>query len=878
MCQCWTTEAFVSCLVIADSETLLGLPMISSLPNNQHSQILQHSEMSFDSHIELSNVRVNNLKDICLSIEHGQWLSICGLSGSGKSSLAFDTLYAEGQRRYLEALSVKTRQFVQQLDRPDADQISGIPPAIAIRASKGTPGPRATLSSAAEIDPLLRLLYSKIADAFCPRCGKPVRSDTPQSTSDWLSELPADQKCVISFPLMETEDRSQLIADSIRDGFVRAISNGRFVDLQKTASYDGEDKIEIVVDRIKTGSTNLQRLTESLESAFYCGGGQVTIFVQEDDGTISIEDQRYRSHQFSKGAICADCKIELPELEPRLFSTSNAASVCPDCKGAGLIRGTFEPCHICAGTRFRLLPLAFRVSGLNFAQANALSVDQTIEFLDGLMLSEMQSAMVEKVIAQLKTRLRYLVKTGLNYLTLGRSLRTLSSGEAQRVLLTTVLGTTLVNMLCVLDEPSIGLHSHNALQLVDAIADLHSRGNTVVVVDHEPEVIKAAQRIVEIGPAAGADGGEVTFDGTLDEILTAEDSVTGQFLARRRGQSAGEDNRRNSHRFMKLIGASGNNLQNINVEFPLGLLCAVTGVSGAGKTSLVQNTLFGAVSKQFDVDISGTLPYEEIFGADWVSEVVLVDDSPIGKSSRSNPVTYVKAFSEIRNCFADTAEASRQNFGPGKFSFNVAGGRCEKCRGDGQLSLNMQFMADLWVTCEQCNGTRYREDVLSVRYRDRNIAQVLGMTVREAFPFFRGHPAVQSKLKALIDVGLEYIQLGQSANTLSSGESQRLKMAHYLNTAKNRRVLFIMDQPTTGLHPQDIIRLLDCFNSLISVGHSMIVVEHNLNFIKHADWIIDMGPGAADQGGKVVATGKPEEIALNSDSVTGRYLKDELLR
>jgi excinuclease ABC subunit A len=323
---------------------------------------------------------------------------------------------------------------------------------------------------------------------------------------------------------------------------------------------------------------------------------------------------------------------------------------------------------------------------------------------------------------------------------------------------------------------------------------------------------------------------------------------------------------------MKLIGASGNNLKNINVEFPLGVLCAVTGVSGAGKTSLVQNTLFGAVSKHFETDIAGTLHYEEIHGADWVSEVVLVDASPIGKSSRSNPVTYVKAFSEIRNCFADTLDASRQNFGPGKFSFNVAGGRCEKCRGDGQLSLNMQFMADLWVTCDQCNGTRYREDVLSVRYRDRNIAQVLAMTVREAFPFFRGHPQVQSKLKALIDVGLEYIQLGQSANTLSSGESQRLKMAHYLNTAKNRRVLFIMDQPTTGLHPHDIIRLLDCFNSLISVGHSMIVVEHNLSFIKHADWIIDLGPGAAEQGGLVVAAGTPEEVATNEESVTGSYL------
>ena len=488
----------------------------------------------------------------------------------------------------------------------------------------------------------------------------------------------------------------------------------------------------------------------------------------------------------------------------------------------------------------------------------------------------MQQKIVSTVIEETLRKLQYLDRTGLGYLTLGRSLRTLSSGEAQRVLLTTILGTTLVNMLFVLDEPSIGLHSHNIEQLVSVIDDLHQRGNTVVVVDHEPLVISASQRIVEIGPTAGANGGEVIFDGSLAEIRKANDSLTGQFLARRRGQSAGQESRRKSHRFMKLIGASGNNLKNINVEFPLGVLCCVTGVSGAGKSSLVRDTLFGAVSKHFDTEIAGTLPFEEIFGADWVSEIVLVDDTPIGKSSRSNPVTYVKAFAEIRNCFADTADAARQNFGPGKFSFNIPGGRCEKCRGDGQRQLNMQFMADLWVKCDQCQGTRFREDVLAVRYRDRNIAQVLQMTVREAFGFFRGLPAVQSKLKALIDVGLEYIQLGQPANTLSSGESQRLKLALYLNTAKNRRVLFIMDQPTTGLHPHDVIRLLDCFNSLISVGHSMIVIEHNIGFIKHSDWIIDIGPGAAEQGGQIVAAGTPETVASCDASITGRYLRELL--
>ena len=830
-----------------------------------------------DPVIELSNVRVNNLKDLCLSIPHGQWLSVCGLSGSGKSSLAFDTLYAEGQRRYMEALSVKTRQFVQQLDRPEADLVSGLPPAIAIRAPKGTPGPRTTLASASEIDPLLRLLFAKVADSFCPQCNQAIACDNPQTVANWMQNLPAGQRLVIAWPVATDANLDEVISDAVRNGFVRAVVNGAFMELESgtgnSLQVNPESPVFVVVDRIRSGDVALDRATESLESAFFCGQGKVVIYVQDEDGNESIDGQRFHRHQFSASAICADCNIALPELEPRLFSTSNSLSVCENCKGTGLLRETLEPCHACAGTRFQILPLAFRIAGKNFADVGALSVTQAIEFIDTLELTQSQNQTVGSILEQLKNRLNYLVSTGLEYLTLDRALRTLSSGEAQRVLLTTVLGTTLVNVLFVLDEPSIGLHSHNVEQLVRSISDLHSRGNTVVVVDHEPDVIQAAHRIVEIGPGAGSEGGEVVFDGELEELLSDEQSLTGQFLSRRRGQSAGQENRRKSHRFMKLIGASGNNLKNINVEFPLGVLCAVTGVSGAGKTSLVQNTLFGAVSKKFDTDIVGTLPYEEIHGADWVSEVVLVDASPIGKSSRSNPVTYVKAFSEIRNCFADTPDASRQNFGPGKFSFNVAGGRCEKCRGDGQLSLNMQFMADIWVTCDQCNGTRYREDVLSVRYRDRNIAQVLSMTVRQAFPFFRGHPAVQTKLKALIDVGLEYIQLGQPANTLSSGESQRLKMAHYLNSAKNRRVLFLMDQPTTGLHPHDIIRLLDCFNSLISVGHSMIVVEHNLNFIKHADWIIDLGPGAAEEGGQVVATGTPEEIATNDTSVTGRYMK-----
>jgi excinuclease ABC subunit A len=836
--------------------------------------------MAHDAKIELEGVRVNNLKAVSTTIPHGQWLSICGLSGSGKSSLAFDTLFAEGQRRYIESLSIKTRQFVQQLDRPNADRISGLPPAVAIRAPRGSAGPRSTLGTATEIDALLRLLFAKVADAYCPKCGKQITRDNQQTATDWFANLPAEKRAIIAWPILGDADLVPAIADAIRDGFVRAIVGEQMIDLAEFRSaiknglrHDEANQVLVVADRLKTG-TEESRVNESFESAFYCGDGNCCVFFESDDANCSIDGRPFECRKFSVLASCPSCDFDLPELEPRLFSMSNADSVCPTCKGSGCIEKSTEPCYACAGTRFQIPVLAFRVADHDFAKASSLSVSAMVRFAESLRdsLSVARLETVTPILNQMAQRLNYLSDVGLQYLTLNRSLRSLSSGERQRVLLTSVLGTSLVNMLFVLDEPSIGLHADNVERLTQIIKQLNHRGNTLAVVDHDEAVIRAADRILEIGPNAGMSGGEIVFDGTLDEILVDEESITGQYLSGRRGQSCGQETRRKSHRRMKLIGASGHNLKNINVEFPLGVLCAVTGVSGAGKTTLVQNTLYGAVSRKLAVDVDGTLPFEEIHGADWVSEIVLVDASPIGRSSRSNPVTYVKAFSDIRNAFAETADANRLGFGPGKFSFNVAGGRCEKCRGDGQLSLTMQFMADIWVTCDQCDGKRYRDDVLSVRYRDRTIAQVLSMTVREAFGFFRGHPAVQSKLKALIDVGLEYIQLGQPANTLSSGESQRLKIAQYLNTAKNRRVLFIMDQPTAGLHSHDIIRLLDCFNSLISVGHSMIVVEHNLSFIKHADWLIDLGPGAGELGGNVVAAGTPEDVAACEDSITGRYL------
>ena len=850
--------------------------------------------MSPAGKICLENVKQNNLKGIDLQIAHRQWLAICGLSGSGKSSLAFETLYAEGQRRYVEALSVKTRQFVRQLDRADADQLSGIPPAVAIRAQRGTPAATLTLGLASEIEQRMRLLFAQIAQAVCHGCGETVRRFDAQSASQWLADFDEGIRVVLAWPLDgDAEEIDTALRDAMLAGFVRAIHGDQFVPLEdlRQAVSSGlklSDELLVVADRLQTGDAEVTRMNESFEAAFQYGAGRCIVLAQcESEGAKteasqteasqaqSIDGRWFTRSTLHQDLVCGSCNIACPDPEPQLFSVFSDGSGCRTCKGTGKPKDSFEACHACAGTRFEPLPLSYRVAGKDFAAVARMTVDEAIDFVGSLDLSKSLQSALGRVVKQIQDRLAYLQKVGLGYLSLDRSMRTLSTGESQRVLLTSALGTTLVNLLFVLDEPSLGLHRHDVGKLIGAIGELHQRGNTVVVVDHDETVIRAAERVVEMGPGAGAAGGEVVFEGTVEELVADDDSLTGQYLARKRGVSAGEESRKDSHRFMKLIGAAGNNLRNINVEFPLGVLCAVTGVSGAGKSTLVQDTLYPAVANRLGQKAVPGLPFEKIHGADWVSEVVSVDSSPIGRSSRSNPVTYVKAFADIRNVFAETADGQRLGMGPGKFSFNVPGGRCEKCRGDGQLSLDMQFMSDLWVSCDQCDGSRFREDVLSVRYRDRNIAQVLGMTVRDAFLFFRGSPSLQAKLKSLIDVGLEYIQLGQPANTLSSGESQRLKLASWLNT-KNKRVLFVMDQPTAGLHMADVIRLLDCFNSLISVGHSMVVVEHNLHFIKHADWLIDLGPQAGVNGGSVVATGTPEEVASCEESLTGRYLREYL--
>jgi excinuclease ABC subunit A len=531
-----------------------------------------------------------------------------------------------------------------------------------------------------------------------------------------------------------------------------------------------------------------------------------------------------------------------------------------------------SPCPVCRGERLRPEALAVRVGGRNIADVSRMDIRGAREFLSGLPLTAWQQQVAGVLLRQMDARLGYLEAVGLGYLTLDRTLRTLSGGEAQRVALTSALGSSLVHMLYVLDEPSVGLHPRDTQHLLEAIRGLQRRQNTVVVVEHEPALLSAADEIVEIGPAAGERGGDVVFQGTLDALRRCERSLTSDYLFGRLGVSLPDQRRSTTHGWLRLVGARGNNLRNVSVAFPLGVLCVVTGVSGSGKSTLVQDTLYGAVCRRKRKTASAPYPYDEVLGDGQIDDVVLVDQTPIGRSPRSNPVTYIKAFDEIRQVFAATIDARTRNYGAGHFSFNVDGGRCSACAGDGYQEIDMQFLADVFIRCEQCGGKRYRKEILEVTYRGRNIADVLEMTVREAFAFFRGQAKVQAKLKRLMDVGLDYLRLGQGAQTLSTGEAQRLKLATYLSRARRNRTLFLLDEPTTGLHFSDVVRLLDCFDTLLSVGHSLIVVEHNLLLMKAADYMIDLGPGAAAQGGAVVATGTPEEIAACPESVTGQFL------
>ena len=972
--------------------------------------------MSAADHIALRGVRVHNLKSIDLDIPHRKLVVLCGLSGSGKSSLALDTLYAEGQRRYIESFSAYTRQFLQRLEKPEADRIDGIPPAIAVTSKNTSRSSRSTVGTATETADYLRLLMAKIGHVFCRQCGQEVHCDSPQSTAEALAALPAGTRYLVAFRCELPEEKGdtfeQLTAGLREDGFVRVIVDGRMVsldapeieaDVPSAAKRSSPSPpphsplpsslgIYAVVDRLVAGSASDSRLRDSLETAFTKGRGRCYAFVEEGSGVrgqgseirnlqslisnpsphpsplVQIDDRPWRRMGFSTQLACEDCGIEYPVPEPRLYSFNSPLGACPECEGFGNVIGidmelivpdpgkslregavapwnspayaheleellalapdygipvdvpfrelsqghidliihgapqrkfgglegffawlerrkykmhirvflsrwrSYRPCTACGGSRLRPEALAARIGGKNIAEICAMKVRDAVAFFRELRLPDWEHQIGRMMLEQVQARLGYLEAVGLGYLTLDRTLRTLSGGEARRVALTSALGSSLVNMLYVLDEPSIGLHPRDINQLLGAIRQLRDRGNTVVVVEHEESIIRAADQVIEVGPGAGERGGKVVFQGTPAMMEQSPESLTGDYLAGRRGFGGNGRRRQPNHGWIRLAGARGNNLQNVTVEIPLGVLCLVTGVSGSGKSSLVQDTLYPALCRRIRKDAPKPYPHDDVFGDGQLDDVIMVDQSPIGRSPRSNPVTYLKAFDEIRAVFADTVEARTRGYHAGHFSFNVDGGRCNGCHGEGHIQIDMQFLADVYMRCGQCNGARYRDEILDVTYRGRNIADVLEMTVREAFTFFRGQPKVQARLKRLIDVGLDYVRLGQPANTLSGGEAQRLKLAGYMSSAKRGRCLFILDEPTTGLHFSDIVQLLDCFDALLAVGHSLLVVEHNLQMMKAADYIIDLGPGAADEGGRVVAKGTPEKVARASGSVTAGFL------
>lgn len=946
--------------------------------------------------IQIRGVRVHNLKNVDVDFPRKKLIAVCGVSGSGKTSLALDTLYAEGQRRYIESFSAYTRQFLERLDKPDFDSITNLPPALAVTRAGASRSNRSTVGTAGEVLDYLRLVMSKIADLFCYNCKRPVRTYDPNAAGRIIESLPSDVRLMVAFETHweEVGERATVLADLQAAGLLRLVVDHRTVHLAQTAREElaailpTEGSVYVIVDRLK-GGESIGRALESLEHAFEFGGGEIVLLLESRSGSshppivaeiageareLAIDNQAWTVVPLSAQLRCLHCGIDYPKPEPRLFSFNSPLGACPECEGFGdtidldmqlvvpdpskTIRGgaiapwstpaysgvldemldiakkipirvdvpyseltpeerdrlvtgvptvgfpgldgffawlerkkykmhvrvflsrwrSYSRCRTCDGKRLNPQALAFRLGGLNLAEMCAREIDELIGFLQALELSDRARSVGGELLEQVVRRLGYLKDVGLGYLTLDRTLRTLSGGECQRTALTSALGSSLVNMLYVLDEPSVGLHPHDVEQLSRAIEGLARRGNTVVMVEHEEALLAKADWLIEVGPQAGESGGKITFAGTRNEMLESKKSLTGDYLSGRRVVPMPQQRRATDRGWITLRGCTGNNLQNVSVEFPLGVLCLVTGVSGSGKSSLVQDTLYGALQSRLKRKPEPSLPYQEVLGDGQLDDCVLVDQSPISRSPRSNPVTYVKAFDEIRQVFAQTIDARTHNYGPGHFSFNSDLGRCRTCEGDGVLEIDMQFLADITMKCPQCEGRRYRPEILAVKYRDRNIADVLSMTVRQASQFFRGAGKVQQKLKCLADVGLDYLQLGQSAVTLSAGEAQRLKLAAHLASTSSRRALFLLDEPTTGLHTADIVQLLDCFDALISAGHSLIVVEHNVHLMAAADYIIDMGPGAAGRGGRVTAVGSPEQIAAADGSVTAPYLRAELER
>jgi excinuclease ABC subunit A len=831
--------------------------------------------------IVIKGAREHNLKNLDVEIPRDKLVVITGLSGSGKSSLAFDTIYAEGQRRYVESLSAYARQFLEQMGKPDVDSIEGLSPAISIEQKSTSHNPRSTVGTVTEIYDYLRLLFARIGRPFCHQCGEEISAQTVQQMVDAIRTLPEGSKFQILSPIVrgrKGEYRKELL-EMRRAGYVRARIDGRMVELGEEIALDKQKKhtIEVVVDRLVMkaggpGDALSKRLADSVEAALKLAEGLVGVLTEDGKSLL-----------YSEKLACIRCGVSYPEITPRIFSFNSPHGACPTCDGIGFAMPPggpeeedltlLEVCSACKGARLKPESLSVKVGRRSIADVTQLSIRAAAGFVESLKLTEREAFIAQRILKEIRERLGFLVNVGLDYLTLDRAAATLSGGEGQRIRLATQIGSGLVGVLYILDEPSIGLHQRDNRRLLQTLIRLRDLGNTVVVVEHDAETMQAADHILDMGPGAGAHGGQIIAQGTLKEVMATKASLTGQYL---RGEMAVmlPHRERKPRGFLSVVGARKHNLKNLTVKIPLGLLTCVTGVSGSGKSTLVLEVLFHSLSQLLYHKHPKIDGCRELKGVLALDKVIDIDQSPIGRTPRSNPATYTGLFTFIRDLFAKLPESRVRGYKPGRYSFNVKGGRCEACEGDGLIKIEMHFLPDVYVTCEVCKGQRYNRETLEVKYRDRSIADVLNMTVDEALEFFQPIPLLRTKLQTLHDVGLHYIKLGQSATTLSGGEAQRVKLSRELSKRATGRTLYILDEPTTGLHFADIQRLLDVLNRLVEAGNTIVVIEHNLDVIRNADWLIDLGPEGGDRGGEIVAEGAPRELAKIKRSYTGQVLKE----
>ena len=860
--------------------------------------------------ISIRGARAHNLKNIDVTIPRDKLVVITGLSGSGKSSLAFDTIFAEGQRRYVESLSTYARQFLERMEKPDVDSIDGLSPALAIDQKGATQNPRSTVGTVTEVYDYLRLFYARIGHPHCPKCGREISQQTVQQMVDAVLKLPKGSRIMLLAPqVMEHQGTYEPVFDEMRrSGYVRVRVDGNIADLSDEIELDKQKKhtIEVVVDRLllpeEIDPSFRQRVTDSLETTLKLGSGIVLVSIMGGDELL-----------FSEHPTCVACGISLPEIAPHTFSFNSPHGSCPTCAGLGVLQtvdpeqvadtsvmGTEAICPDCHGTRLKPEALSVTVGGRTIAQVTHLSIEQAQRFIQlseakrsayqffvsdtqtsidpheplvEVALTERECLITRQLLKEISARLQFLLDMGLDYLTLDRATASLSGGEAQRIHLATQIGSGLTGVLYILDEPSVGLHQHDNARLIQTLTRLRNLGNTVLVVEHDEDTMRASDHIVEMGPGAGEHGGQVVAEGTYQEIMTKSHSLTGDYLARRKWIPLPEQRREGNGRSLTIKGAREHNLKNVTVDIPLGKFVVVTGVSGSGKSTLITDILYRKLASTFYRAHEKPGAHDSIEGLEHLDTVIGIDQSPIGRTPRSNPATYTDAFTGIRELFAKVAEARIRGYQPGRFSLNVKGGRCEACQGEGIVKIEMNFLPDVYVPCEVCHGKRYNREALEIRYKGKNIADVLDMPAEEAMGFFAKVPSIFKKLKALYDVGLGYIRLGQPATTLSGGEAQRVKLARELARPATGRTMYILDEPTTGLHFADIERLLQVLQRLVDAGNSIIVIEHNLEVVKSADWMIDLGPGAGDAGGQVIAQGTPEDVAENAQSLTGSYLK-----